>query len=226
MWVETEFKLKGYALNNLDEFFETQFLRFEVSLQFNSTRWEELWPCCLLDPTEVVKLGKNNEFNEKFKTVITYNVDVHPGNIWSSTANSPCNCNFFIEGNFTKKISVKEINLPNPMTYQLAPMPQTNGLPPSPVQASLPASPPAQTKLLKSSWKFCPSLVARSWFWQFAWSTIGTSTSFWIAWYAPLAVKSFRPHPPTQQRIPVIKLLGRQTVEIVGNYLKINWTHY
>ena len=87
-----------------------------------------------------------------------------------------------------------------------------------PVQASLPNSPPAHMKLDVSRVKFAPSRVARSWVWHVAWSTIGTSTSFWVAWYGATLENSFRPQPVTQHLIPVTTELGIQAVVIVGNW--------
>lgn len=158
-------------------------------------------------------------------------------NLWNFNKNSMRTFQFAVK--------VKNVDSPipqatRPTTYHWLAMLHTSGAPPSPVQANLkckiqsyvkiynklihlpsfPASPPAHTKLVKSNWKFCPSLVALSCVWQVVWSTKGTSTSFWTAWKAPLGVKSFRPQPATQQRMFETKLLGKQAVVIVGSLIK------
>lgn len=79
-----------------------------------------------------------------------------------------------------------------------------------------PASPPAQIKLVPSSTKFAPSLVALSWFWQLFVSTKGTSTSFKIAWKAPLFEKSFLPQPIITWKISTQS-------EIISRQMKISF---
>lgn len=85
-----------------------------------------------------------------------------------------------------------------------------------------PLSPPAHIKLFVSRMKFDPNFVVRSVFWHVVWSTKGTST--WVCIEFPEAPdwKAVAPQPDTQQRSPVIWVLERQPVVIVGSWP--SWT--
>lgn len=125
-----------------------------------------------------------------------------------------------------------------PAMYHFPAIGQINGLPPSPVQASVgeipisicqmettlitlpfPASPPAHIKLFESKTNADPSFVVRSFVWQVVWSTKGTSTCDWIG-FVGTVLNEAEPQPATQHLIPLIWVLVKQPVVIVGTWPK------